>query len=90
MQNNSVNKGIFNFLGNRIWVPMPVYHYENHSRYITAFGTGRFLSKHLCLQPFFSQRFSFFPVFLVQWLHVLAPWWTLKRKYLEFRTADPG
>ena len=29
MQNNSVNKGIFYFLGGKIWVPMPVYQYEN-------------------------------------------------------------
>ena len=31
MQNNSVNKGIFHFSGARIWVPMPVYWFENPS-----------------------------------------------------------
>ena len=36
MQNNSANKGIFHFLGARIWVPMPVYWYENRPGYITA------------------------------------------------------
>ena len=35
MQNNSVNKGIFQFLGARIWVPMSVYQYENSSGYNT-------------------------------------------------------
>ena len=30
MQNNTVNKGVFNF-----WVPMPVYQYENRSGYVT-------------------------------------------------------
>ena len=36
MQNNSVNKSIFHFLGTRIWVAMLVYQYENPSGYITA------------------------------------------------------
>ena len=36
MQNNSANKGIFHFLGARIWVSMPVYWYENRPGYITA------------------------------------------------------
>ena len=31
MQNNSVNKSIFHLLGARIWVPMPVYWFENPS-----------------------------------------------------------
>ena len=31
MQNNSVNKGIFHLLGDRIWAPMPVYWFENPS-----------------------------------------------------------
>ena len=35
MQNNSVNKGTFHFLGTRIWAPMPVYRYKNPSGYIT-------------------------------------------------------
>ena len=36
MQNNSVNKDIFHFLGARIWVPMPpVYRYEQSSGYVT-------------------------------------------------------
>ena len=35
MQNNSVNEGIFRFLGARIWTPMPVYRYENPSGYVT-------------------------------------------------------
>ena len=35
MQNNSVNKGIFHFLGATIWVPMPVYWYENPSANVT-------------------------------------------------------
>ena len=34
MQNNSVNKGIFYFLGGKIWVPMLVYWYENLSGYV--------------------------------------------------------
>ena len=36
IQNQVVNKGIFHFLGTRIWAPMPVYRYENPSRYVTA------------------------------------------------------
>ena len=36
MQNNSVNKCIFHFLGARIWAPMPVYWYENPSGYVTV------------------------------------------------------
>ena len=36
MQNNSVNKGIFNFLGARIWAPMPVYWYENRSEHVAG------------------------------------------------------
>ena len=35
-QSNSVNKGIFNFLGARTLVPMPVYQYENPSGYVTV------------------------------------------------------
>ena len=35
MQKNSVNEGIFRFLGARIWTPMPVYRYENPSGYVT-------------------------------------------------------
>ena len=35
MQTNSVNEGIFRFLGARIWTPMPVYRYENPSGYVT-------------------------------------------------------
>ena len=34
MQNNSVDKSIFHFLGARIWAPMPVYQYENCSGYV--------------------------------------------------------
>ena len=34
MQNNSVSKSIFHFLGARIWTPMPVYCYENPSGYV--------------------------------------------------------
>ena len=37
MQSNSVNKGIFHFLGARIWVHMPVYRYKNPSGYFTAY-----------------------------------------------------
>ena len=40
MQNNSVNvkvKGIFHFLGTRIWVAMLVYWYENSSGYVTGY-----------------------------------------------------
>ena len=36
MQNNSINKSIFHFLGARIWAPMLVYRYENPSGYITG------------------------------------------------------
>ena len=35
MQNNSVNKGIFYFLGTRIWAPMQVYQHKNPSRFVT-------------------------------------------------------
>ena len=38
IQNNSVNKGIFHFLEARIWVPMPVYRYENPSGYVTVYN----------------------------------------------------
>ena len=31
MQKDSANKGIFHFLGARIWAPMPAYWYENRS-----------------------------------------------------------
>ena len=34
MQSNSVNKGIFYFLGGKIWVPMLVYQYENPSGFV--------------------------------------------------------
>ena len=37
MQNNSVNKSIFYFLGARIWVPIPVYRYENRSEYVADY-----------------------------------------------------
>ena len=36
MRNNSVNKDIFHFLGARIWMPVPLYWYENRSAYITG------------------------------------------------------
>ena len=36
MRNNSVNEGIFHFLGARIWVPMSVYWYENRSGHISG------------------------------------------------------
>ena len=35
MQNNSVNKGIFYFLGTRIWASMQVYQHKNPSRFVT-------------------------------------------------------
>ena len=35
MQNNSVNKGIFYFLGTRIWAPMQVYQHKDPSRFVT-------------------------------------------------------
>ena len=35
MQNNSVNKGVFYFLGSRIWAPMPVYQHKNPSWFVT-------------------------------------------------------
>ena len=34
MQNDNVNKGIFYFSDSKIWVPMPVYQYENTSGYV--------------------------------------------------------
>ena len=34
-QEFNLNKGIFNFFSAKIWVPLPVYRYENCSRYIT-------------------------------------------------------
>ena len=40
MQNDSVNKGIFHFLGDRIWPPMLLYRYENCSEYVTATTTA--------------------------------------------------
>ena len=36
----------------------------------------------------FLQRFSFFTVYLVQWLSGVASWWTPKGKCLESRSAD--
>ena len=36
----------------------------------------------------FHQRFSFFTVCLVQLFHGVAPWWTPKDKFLEFRSTD--
>ena len=36
MQNNSVNKCIFHFLGARIWAPMLGYRHENPSGYVTG------------------------------------------------------
>ena len=36
----------------------------------------------------FLQRFSFFTVYLVQWLSAVASSWTPKGKCLEFRSAD--
>ena len=50
VQNNSVNKCIFYFLGARIWVPMPVYRYENLSGYVSGTVSG----------PSFVYSFSFF------------------------------
>ena len=38
MQNNSVNKGIFYFLGARIWAPMLLYWHENPSGYVSDIG----------------------------------------------------
>ena len=38
MQNDSVNKGILNFLGARIWVPMLVYWCKNCSGYVAGSG----------------------------------------------------
>ena len=46
MQNNSVNKGTFHSLGARIWVPMPVYQYENPSGYVTEHAHGKDTSLH--------------------------------------------
>lgn len=37
------------------------------------------LSKHFALQPFSTQRFSFFVVYLVHCLHEISPGWTAKR-----------
>ena len=54
MQNNSVNECIFHFLGARIWAPIPVYRYENPSRYITE--------KAKKLQLFLSFQNSFLNV----------------------------
>ena len=34
--NNSVNQGIFYFMGARIWAPTPVYRYENRFGYVTV------------------------------------------------------
>ena len=31
----------------------------------------------------FRQRFSFFTVYLVQWLHGVSPWYTAKGKFFE-------
>ena len=36
----------------------------------------------------FPQRFSFFTVYLVQWLRGLAPWWIPKGSLFEFTSAD--
>ena len=36
----------------------------------------------------FPQRFSFFTVYLVQWLRGLPPWWRPKRSLFEFKSVD--
>ena len=36
----------------------------------------------------FAQRFSFFTVYLVQWLRGLAPWWIPKGSLFEFTSVD--
>ena len=36
----------------------------------------------------FHQRFSFFTVCLVKYLHEVLPWWAPKRKSLKFRYPD--
>ena len=40
MQSDSVNKGIFHFLGAKILASIPVYRYENPTGYITVRGEG--------------------------------------------------
>ena len=42
----------------------------------------------LSFKAFFPQRFSFFIVYLAQWLDGVASWQTPKGKCLEFRSAD--
>ena len=36
----------------------------------------------------FPQRFSFFTVYLVQWLRGLAPWWRPKESLSKFNSVD--
>ena len=36
----------------------------------------------------FPYRFSFFTVYLVQWLRGLAPWWRPKESLFEFKSVD--
>ena len=48
----------------------------------------RLLSKLFCLQLFFPKRFSFFTVCLVHCLCGISPQWTMKEKFLKFRSPD--
>ena len=54
MQNNSVDKSIFQFLGARIWAPMPVYQYENCSGYVVGHMRNLF---HVIIMPFLTSSF---------------------------------
>ena len=74
MQNNKVNKGIFNNLGTRTWAPMPVYEYENRSGCVTANVALRFFSFTVFINPLRAK------IFAVVDLPGLNPFW-LGRKY---------
>ena len=56
-----------------------------------------YIDIHICISGFypstfvyscFPQRLSFLTICLVQWLHGVAPWQTLKGKFLKCRSAD--
>ena len=48
---------------------------------------ARLLSKPLLSKAVFPQRFSFFTVYFVQWLHGVTPRWTTKGRLLDFRSV---
>ena len=46
------------------------------------------LSKYSLSTVVSPQRFSFFTVYLVQWLRGLAPWWRPRESFFKFKPVD--